>query len=474
MLLSDLLLPQTFIAFPFTFLTDNMLLIFNNVFIFTFVLNYISLFLFWKQIFRKDFVSFFGALIFIFSPFVHLELGHFQMISFWPFFFTMYFILKTEKTNNKRYLLYGGIFFALQFLASVYLSVFLITSVLVYYFIRFVSTKTKKEVVIRVLILFALFISIDGIFIKGYYDMKKVLNVKRDYNEFVTYSAHISDYVFTSNIKSLLHQSPVMVWWNTFNNHTLGGGAVGIGFMFFILFISGIIYSFKRKNTYRYLFLTLISLGLIFSLGPRLSFNGKYLQYHLPYSILLKTVPFFESIRVVARWSFLFYLGIIYFSVLILDEITKKKKFSKRSVILILLFIWFAIEYLPINISSSGNNYLTKDYDELKKICSKSKKVLLEIPVTHLYTWGGLAAGVKYVNDIQLASLYHGCFIINGYSGYDLPSNLRFDMQVADLYKKNDTQGLLNLFKSTKADYVKINGNILKTKNVKSEIIQLK
>ena len=314
MLLSDLLLPQTLLAIPITYITNNILLTFNIVFIITFILNYIGLFLFWKEVFKSDTIAFLGSLFFIFSPFAQFELSHYQMMAFWPFFFALYFIFKTEKTNRRIYLIFAGIFLALQFLASVYLAVFLITSIGIFYLFKFISSKNRKEIFVRLFLIFFIFVLLDGIFVKGYFDAKKVLNLKRDYGEFVTYSAHITDYVFTNGFHSILYKTPVLAWWNRLDHHSIGGRAVGLGFFFFITSIGGVILSRKRNNIFTAFFITLIIIGFIFSLGPRFSFNGTYLSLHLPYAILLKIVPFFESIRVVARWSFLLNLGVIYFS----------------------------------------------------------------------------------------------------------------------------------------------------------------
>ncbi|HCE30869.1 TPA: hypothetical protein DEQ89_02540, partial [Candidatus Daviesbacteria bacterium] len=133
LLFSDLLLPQSLVLWPILYLTKNIILSFNLVFIISFILNYISLFLFWKQLFKKDSIAFFGSIFVIFSPFFQMELSHFQMISYWPFFFTLYFVFRNEEKRQTKNLISAGLLLTIQFLASVYLSVYLIFSLLIFY-----------------------------------------------------------------------------------------------------------------------------------------------------------------------------------------------------------------------------------------------------------------------------------------------------------------------------------------------------
>jgi len=124
---SDLFLPQAAIAFPISRFINNPILVVNIVLIFTFILNYVSLYLFWGIWFKKSWQRFLASIAFIFSPFFHLQFGHFQMMSYWPLFFSLYFFCKNEKFNLRNILL-SGLFLVIQFLSSVYLSVFLIFS----------------------------------------------------------------------------------------------------------------------------------------------------------------------------------------------------------------------------------------------------------------------------------------------------------------------------------------------------------
>ena len=107
----------------------------------------------------------------------------------------------------------------------------------------------------------------------------------------------------------------------------------------------------------------------------------------------------------------------------------------------------FLLEYLPYNIQTHSERYVDQSYQTIKNICSQSKKVLLEIPVTHLDVVQGIGEGVSYISKVELAQTFHNCYLLNGYSGYDMPEifNLR-DRLYSDL-EKDDIDSFLNEIK---------------------------
>lgn len=462
LMFSDILLPQALILLPFLSLTKNLILSFNITFIITFILNFISLFLFWKQIFKKELIAFLGALFFIFSPFFHLELSHFQMLTFWPFFLALYFLFKYDVKPKYKYLILIGLLLTTQFLSSVYLSVYLIFAILIFYTIRLVLQKELKSVATKASIIFIVFILTGGIFIKGYIDMKNTYNIERDIKEYITYSANLSDYLFTSQIKSILHQSPLMQLWNKADKNW-GTHSSFPGFLLFLLTLYGLFKLTKGKqslsinlelNRQKAFFIILIISGFIFSLGPRVIFNGTYAHIPLPFSAVLKFIPLADATRVPARWSFIFFLGVIYFSLVALNKLEGKKY---KKIIFFLIFVIFVLEYLPTNIQSAKDSYITSDYKILKDICSKEKKVLLELPLTHLDAYPNILEGLRYITVMELSSTYHNCFLVNGYSGYDLPDNFILAGTLSKFIENQQIGAFLEELRSRNIDYVKFN-----------------
>lgn len=458
---SDLLLPQAIIATPFFALTKNLILSFNIIFIITFILNYLASYLFWEKLFKNSLLAFIGSIFLVFSPFFHLELSHFQMLSFWPGLFCLYFLFEQEFKPRK--LAAAGVFLTVQFLTSAYLSIYIITSILVCYFFKYLSTRKSKEVVLSLGIVFMTFLATCGFFIKGYLDTKKIYSATRDIREYIQYSAHLSDYIFTSHLNSAIHKSSLMQLWNSFDKHFIGVHSSFPGFLFTFLSFIGLFSIVKKSREWVFqlsvtqekaFFVTMLFLGFIFSLGPRLNFNGSYAHIPLPFLLFLKAIPLFEITRVPARWSFVFFFALIYFSLIGIKKLQGK---LNPKLLFTSIFIIFFLEYIPLSIETHAENYIDSSDMALRNICLNGKKVLLEIPVTHLDAAPNVGVGLNYITKVELSSTYHNCYIVNGYSGYDLPELLRFRDQLYLTIQSNDTSAFLSLINEHNIDIVKFN-----------------
>jgi hypothetical protein len=403
---SDLLIPQSLTALPLTFFTNNPILVFNLVLLLTLILNYWSLFIFWKLIFKTHILAFLGAIFFIFGPFLVLQQNHPQMLSFWPFFLALYFWFK-----DKRVLV--GVALAVQFLASVYLVVYLLVALAI-------SALLKHGKVKDFLIVVLVFLMLDGVFIGGYIGMKNMYGFVRNRAEYEMYAAHLTDYFFTTDSPTIFGKTSITKRWNSFDLHVQGEKGKFPGIVLSLLALAGLVkialnkkikinFVFDKKRLF---FLIIMILGLVNSLGTRV--------YGVPtlYVLIGRYFPFADSIRAMARWNFLLYFGLTFFAL----EGLKKIKSSRVWLILVVIFL---AESLPF-FASEARDYKT-GYEEIKEVCQAEKKVLLEIPVTHFGYSGGAIAGIDYLTRIHLSSLYHGCYLYNGYGSYQ-PQNL-FDLE---------------------------------------------
>jgi hypothetical protein len=454
LLLTETFFTQTFLALPFRFVSNNPLFIFNATFLLNFVLNYIAAYIFWKEIFKKRELAFLGSLLTVFSSFFHAQLGHFQLQSYWPSLFSLYFIIRNGGKHHLKNLILSGVFLAIQFLASVYVAVFLIASICLYFLsLVFLNHKLFQSIK-NLAVILGTFLIICSPVIVGYLKVQKEYNVQRNYGEYVSYSAHLSDYLFSGGIKSAIHSSVLVNKWNSFNKHNIGEGALFPGFLLTTLGLLGIFYS-KEKRGMTLFFLFLTGTGFIFSLGPRINFNGTYAEIPLPYHLLLKYVPFIDVIRAPARWAFLFYTGLTFFALKYLS----KKSFGIP--IFLLLTVFIILEYIPLNIQARSETYIHEKDQILKDICSKETKVVLEIPITHFDAGDSIFTGLSYITKTILASSYHKCNLVNGYTSYDLPSIQILKNSIYDKKSLQNPEKFAQVLKSSNADILVVNDNFL-------------
>jgi hypothetical protein len=458
--LSDTLFTQSLIGLPFSFLTKNPVAIFNLIFFTTFIFNYLSAYLLWKTIFKNSFIGFVGSITTVFSPIFFTQIGHFQMLYFWPTLLSIYILMKHRDYLDIKRLFLLGVLLLLQFLASVYISVFLGVTLVLYFLIRLLSKRTIRPIE-NIVVIFLIFFFLGGVFIEGYFNTQKQFNAQRDYGEYIAYSAHLSDYIFPQQ-KGILYQNRFFAKWLSYNKHNIGelasfpGIALSIGAFLGLVYIKNekknISFNIsKSKNSY--LFLCLILVGFIFSLGPRINFNGTFSGIPLPYTIFVNKIPIFEVIRGTSRWSFLLYIGLIYF---FLRYLKYTKTIIKLFIVVILI-----VEIIPLSIVSQRDSYITPQDHVLKSICSKSKTVILEIPVTHFDASGGIANGLSYITKRLLASEYNKCNLVNGYSGYDLPSIQKTMNDLIISTKSKNTSNFMQTIIQTGANIIVINENNL-------------
>ena len=464
---SDLFLPQSIIGLIISFITANPITIFNSVFILTYILNYIALYLFWNTIFKNTLLSFLGSLFTIFSPFLFLNQSHFQMLSYWPFFFSLLFLFNMFEKRKYQLAIFSGIFCGIQFLASIYLGIFLLFTIGIYILIKLIFDNKKLESIKVFSLVILSFLLISGVFIKGYLDTKKQYSMTRNPEEFIQYSAHVSDYIFTTPIRSFIHTLPLLKLWNGFDKNTMGGKGSFPGFTLTTLALISLISIkyFKKHininitlNQQNLFFALLIFFGLVFSWGPRINFNGHYAFIPSLYYPLWKFIPFLESIRVVARWNFLFYLGVVYFAISTIQKISQKKHVS---LIIGIILSCFLLESLPLYITTHKEEYLNSKYELIANLCKNRELTLLEVPITHFDGNGGIVSGLNRVTKYELSSLYHKCNLTNGYSGYDLPKLITVRDEFYLRLRNNDPVSLLKYLNNSKINILKINAEEL-------------
>jgi hypothetical protein len=469
MLFSDLLWPQAFITYFFSLFNSNIITQFNLMFLTTLGLNTFSIYFFWNNIFKKKNNIFFASLLTNFSPFFFLQLSHFQMISYWPFFISLGFLFKEKK--KLKYLSLSGLFLAVQFYTAVYWTVFLLTILGIYYLVRLLKKESIFKLVKELFVIGSVFLVLVGPIYFKYSEVRKAYNIERSYHEYVAYSANLSDYAFNWPYRSYLANSKVFTKINSLNNHWSGEIAGSASLIVYLLSIIGAILIKKNKDHLsvnislkeKDLFFLLLTLtGFFFSLGPKLTFNGTYLAVPLPFAIALKYFAIFDPIRATARFSALFYIGLFYFATKGLIKINKK-----RSILVILIaLILFFVEIIPLSYKSESNNYYPEIYNQIEENCSK-KALLLEYPFNQDNHGANVATNLKYKASQLTASVEHNCNLVNGYAGFDPQEYLNYTSTFNSSLKATDSAKLNEIISNKKIDYIKVNKKYLSDDKLK-------
>lgn len=444
----------------------NILLVLNHIFIF------LSALLLFKKVFKNNSAALVSAFYLSFSPYFFVKVSHLQMIFFWPLLLSLYFLKSYfERTNNKSLIL-CGILAGAQFLSSVYLGIMNLTIIFLSIFVNILYQKSSfKNVIKQLSIILISFFIVSSVSLIGYILANREYNIKRDYGEYVLYSAHLTDYIFpTIGQASLLYTTPPLQKEKSYNHHVLGEFAVFAGFLP-IIFAIYLLYPRIRKIKENVVLdfsitkvvaigLILIITGFLLSLGPRLFVNGSYTEIPLPYDLFLKVFKPIGIIRVLARWHLLVIFG---FSILLgLGYIKTEQKYAKgsevkKAILLSLVLLFAFIEFYSLKpFSSSYKNWQADNsYNFLREnICkSGSKNILLEYPFHYRNLDGDIAKDVNYMAQILLNSTQHNCKILSGYYSYELPEYI----QIRDDFANGVDEKDIKIIKDLNIDYIKFN-----------------
>lgn len=455
MYLTDLLLPQSIIGlliFPFA---KNYIATHNVVFFIVGLLNILSLQYFWSTLFRDKRITFLLTLLFTFSPYVLNMYAHYQMISYWFFFFSLGKLLRAKKQGE--YLMAGALG-GLQFLAGVYIGVYSLT-VSVLFFLWHLYAIKKLNLTFKMSVLFlAGFLFTAGYFILQFAGVKHMYDIQRTADEYVNHSMQITDFLF--NPLPSLWTETIYKYVNV-HNHRLGGETFGTGFILMGISIFGAYRLRKspltKSNKFLSGFLILIFLwGMIAILGPRLSINGKYLAIPLPYIFPLKLTPFFSALRVISRWFFIVQIVLLYFVGFSLDYVLNKYTTKKAVLIIFVFLLLYAIEIIPIKQRTIVDSYQSYAYKNLVENCAESE-VVLEYPPVPEQPKTTVYVTLNYWTKMLLNQMHYNCKLVNGYSGYQPKHIDDFFHSFKSSIEQSNTDKISKLIEIKGITYIKFN-----------------
>lgn len=478
LLFSDTLLIWGLIAAILDPIFKNPILVFNIIFLLNFVLVIWGSIFFWKKLFKNHLIIFFVSLTTILSPFVVSQIGHFQLMNIWPLLFGLGFLIAGNLSKKSGFIL--GLMMAFQFYQSVYLGIMLLFMSGLWFLIYILPLKgilkRCQQIFPSAAIAFLTLVIFFGPLALKYIQVKKAYGINREYSEYVQYSAHITDYFFTTHFNSFISDFGVVRAWNSLNHHFLGESATFPGLVLVSLFLLGVVsyktfglkekkisleFNYSKENLF---FILILILGLLFSLGPRLNANGKYLEIPiLPYNLLVH-FPLFEPIRAPARWSLLLFLGLSYFAGKGLLKISSR--YRKEKLIILVVSASFFLEVAPIYKLSEAKDYYPSIYRQIEEKCLDRPKVLIEYPLDQQQKEANILTNLTYKTQLQLASIKHKCLIVNGYSGFNPLDYQRFESQLDNAIAQGEKEVFLDLLKEKEVELVKINKAGLNSQNL--------
>jgi hypothetical protein len=473
LLFSELLLPTSAIGLVLSFFTPNRLLVQNILFFLAFYLNGLAAIHLWKRFFTKwVFVA--VTLFTVFSPFVILNVGHFQLLHLWPFLFGFSFLLSKDWSLKNATTV--GFWIALTFVSSVYLSIFLMFAAGVWFFTHFLFIWKDKKALFTTtrwfIVLMLASVLLISPFAYRYFEMRNRYEAKRPYHEYVTYALSPFDYLSSGNYRSVVSSLPPIRWWNV-RVPTKSAGHFP-GFILSFLAISSFVTVVAVKKERRVGFTLPVSIetvyffllglaGFVFSWGPRLKLTNTDVGMLLPYSIFLKTIPLFEPIRATGRWSFLFFLALAFFAGYGLQNvILPRLKARKQTLFIGLCVVIFFLEVLPISQKTEARSYFEGSFPVLQEACKESA-VLLEYPITYNPTGDirGIIPMLQHWSSIVYIASEHNCRSINGYSGLFPPDYTRFESAITTAFNQGSVASVSALLSERGVQLFKVDADLL-------------
>lgn len=460
----------SFLILIINLFTKNIIAQYNILLVLNHVLIFLTALLFFKKVFKNFYAGAISAFYISFSPYFFTKMSHFQMIFLWPMFLSLYFLADYFEKEKGKSLIFSGILTGIQFLSSVYLGIMNLIIVLIWFLTKAIFLKNDYKRILKSSVIFiSLFLIISSISLYGYILVDLEYQAKRDYGDYVTYSANLTDYLFpTSSQSSYLYTTSIFQKIKRFNHHMIGESAVFAGIIPLVFATFLLVPKIKRSkgeininlifSPLITLSLVLILVGFILSLGPRLWVNGQYSEIPLPSDLLLKIFPPIGIIRAVARWHLLVILG---FSILLgLGYIKVEKKLCKnleirKTLFLIVILFGLFLEFYSLKpISASAQSWNDSSYKFLSSnICKDSSNILLEYPFHYRNLDADIVKDVNYMAKILLSSTVHNCKILSGYYGYEPPKYIEMRKEFANGFDYKD----IKIIKDLKINYIKFN-----------------
>ena len=430
--LSDTLAVQTVIAYPVIWLTRNPLLAVNLYTLLTFPVAGLGMYILIYSLVNNAWSGLIGGAMFAFSMTRFGQLSHIPALSsqWLPYFFYgLYWFLRNGKL---RHAVAAGISFILLLGSSVYLGVFAVIIGIIMMGIfsaSWVKNKCFSSVIrgrMKIALIPVIMTSALSVILMYPYILLKAEHpeITRFLGESSARAAYQKDYYSVTKTSVISRILP--------SNE----GERALYPTVALLFLAGLGTGLWKNKLYRLPILLsgcVAITGLVLSFGPQRPFSIGSLDtgyVTLPYAYLYYLFPLLQILRVPARFSIIFILGLCILSGYGVARITAQKKWILMILGIMLLFFIEIWQYPITLISIPSYNKPPLVYQWIKQ--QENIRALIELPI------GSIEEGFLPIDqqvslsyerltaDTPLAletyrtyfAAYHDKKTVNGYSGY--------------------------------------------------------
>jgi hypothetical protein len=409
-----------------------------NFYILVGILNSYSLFLLIENYFKTNYFN--TIIIVFFFTFCSFNLAFSDNVFYtiwFPFFFSLFFLLKSKKLTNLPFTILSILFLGSQLYFSVYNFFMAVIIYLIIVIFNFSVLITRPKVlsisIVTLMMMMApyFFIYITYFKIDEFYNSVLSLNLISYMSlNFLDLTNSFDSNLFYGNNK--VNETLVISdYWKIIN----------IGLLLPFIAVLGL---YLSKGRTKYIFIS------VFVIGIFLSFDMIFPLKELKIKIY-QLIPFLLNFKLVFKFYYLILFSIVFFSSHLVVYIQRFPKISRNSKLCILgtLILIFLLENLPANPTQHSTEFVSIDINkEILLELKTNNAVILFLPSFPPDIHKNLNNScMEYIFQQEYKYLYWQSIInlnvINGANGF-IPNN-RLD--VDRIFKNNDSKTAIQILK---------------------------
>ena len=315
---SEHLFGVALVAAPAYLLTGNIVFTYNFAIFVSFFLSGIGMYLLVHELTGNRWAGVASGVIYAAAPFRFLQLFHVQLLSYQWFPFVFLYLYRFLRDGRPRQIAAAAFFAILQILSCNYYAMYLALALALFGVVLLLKARPlldRRRLVLMGLGATMVALSVFPFFLP--YERNRVeQGYYRRYEDVLQFSAEPLDYLRPSAVNKVFYVDYLP-------RQLRSEKALFPGFLAVVLGGVGLLGSRRKKTAeatdgdrlhrnMRGFFLILMISGFVLSLGPRLEFGETTI--FLPYRVLYRHVPGFQGLRVPARITVLFLLGLAVFA----------------------------------------------------------------------------------------------------------------------------------------------------------------